>query len=300
MRSGLVGPGDDWYDLAMMQEGRMTATVIEARPTRIMEAMEENLAAHVSFLQRRLDGMTVDERGGLMVVDSGLQSNTFNKILAARLDNESADERIDDALFHFRRARRPFGFLIGPCARPLDLEARLRDRGLEAAEFELGMSIELDRLGGEGRMDRGTAIHRVRSGEDLAAFAELLARIGDPPDLEVIRFFERGAGELLEGDCPMRLFLCTVGSEAAAVSELFLGGGVAGVHMVATVGRFRRRGLGMAVTRTALGEGRRAGLTIGVLQASEQGRPVYERLGFSPCGGFVEYAWPDPGGREDS
>ena len=83
------------------------------------------------------------------------------------------------------------------------------------------------------------------------------------------------------------------------MSELFLGRGVAGVHMVVTADRFRRRGSGMAVTRAALDEGRRAGMTIGVLQASEQGRPVYERLGFEPCGRFVEYAWLDARGRQD-
>jgi hypothetical protein len=68
----------------------VTTTVIETSPTRIMEAMEENLAGHVSFLQRRLDGMMVDEREGLILVDSGLKSDTFNKILGARLDDDRA------------------------------------------------------------------------------------------------------------------------------------------------------------------------------------------------------------------
>jgi predicted acetyltransferase len=61
--------------------------------------------------------------------------------------------------------------------------------------------------------------------------------------------------------------------------------------MVATLDRFRRRGLGMALTWTALEEGRRAGMATGVLQASEEGQPVYERLGFEPCGRFVEYTF---------
>jgi ribosomal protein S18 acetylase RimI-like enzyme len=59
--------------------------------------------------------------------------------------------------------------------------------------------------------------------------------------------------------------------------------------MVATAKRFRRRGLGMALTWTALEDGRREGMTAGVLQASAEGQRVYERLGFAPCGRFVEY-----------
>ena len=90
----------------------------------------------------------------------------------------------------------------------------------------------------------------------------------------------------------MRLYVAYVDGVPAAASELFLGGGVAGVHMVATAPAYRRRGLGMALTWTALDEGRRHGLTTGALQASAQGQPLYERLGFVPCGRYVEYAIP--------
>lgn len=266
-------------------------SVIEATPSKLMEAMEENLAGHVAFLQSRLEGMIAEERGGLFLVDSGLPSDTFNKILGARLEEAGADERIEEALSHFRRAARPFTFWVGPCSRPLDLEARLRAKGLRASELELGMSIELGRRPGGIAIPPEAEIRRVRSRQELAAFSEVLANLVDPPDVQVIRFFERGASILLEEDCPMRFFVAWIGDEPAAVSELFLGGRVAGVHMVATADRFRRRGLGMALTWTALEEGRREGMTTGVLQASPEGQPVYERLGFEPCGRFVEYAW---------
>ncbi|MSV30654.1 MAG: hypothetical protein EXQ52_18200 [Bryobacterales bacterium] len=60
--------------------------------------------------------------------------------------------------------------------------------------------------------------------------------------------------------------------EPAATSELFLGGGVAGV------------------TWTAANEARREGVTTAVLQASESGQGVYFRLGFRACCQFCEYA----------
>jgi GNAT superfamily N-acetyltransferase len=269
----------------------MNGSAIEASPTKLMIAMEENLAGHVSFLQRKLEGMVVDQREDLLLVDSGIPSDTFNKILAARLDESSADARIEESLSHFERRGLPFSFWVGPCSRPLDLEDRLLRRGLRAAEHELGMSIELDRLPASVEAPPGASIGRVRSLEDLRAFLSVLSSLQNPPDAYVIAFFERGAGILLEESCPMRFYVAYVDSEPAAVSELFLGGGVAGVHMVATLDRFRRRGLGMALTWTALEEGRRAGMATGVLQASEEGQPVYERLGFEPCGRFVEYTF---------
>jgi ribosomal protein S18 acetylase RimI-like enzyme len=266
----------------------MNESVIESEPTALMQSMEANLEGHVSFLQRQLPGMNVSDLGGLLVVDSGLANDTFNKILSARLDEASAGERIDRALARFRDRGLPFSFWVGPCSRPLDLESRLRERGLRPSEYELGMSIDLDEVPGV-ELSAEAEIRRVRGEEELAAFSTVLANLAAPPDELVTRFFEFGVQILLKDDCPMRFYVAYVDSEPAAVSELFLGGGVAGVHMVATAKRFRRRGLGMALTWTALEDGRREGMTAGVLQASAEGQRVYERLGFAPCGRFVEY-----------
>lgn len=266
---------------------READTVIEREPTALMRVMEENLAGHVSFLQRQLDGMTVEEDDGLMIVDSGLWSDTFNKILRARLEPEVADERIDDALSHFRSNGRPFSFWLGPCARPFDLPKRLEKRGLRASERELGMAIELARLPETGAPE-GADVRRVQTERELLDFASVLSDLGEPPDPDVLTFFTRAAPIVLEAECPMRFYVAYVSGEPAATSELYVGGGAAGVHMVATSPRFRRRGLGMALTWTALAEGLSLGETVGTLQATAQGRPVYERLGFEPCGSLLE------------
>ena len=48
----------------------MSEFVIATKPTPRMEAVEENLLGHVSFVQQRLAGMKVDRRGGLVVVEA--------------------------------------------------------------------------------------------------------------------------------------------------------------------------------------------------------------------------------------
>jgi GNAT superfamily N-acetyltransferase len=52
------------------------------------------------------------------------------------------------------------------------------------------------------------------------------------------------------------------------------------VHYVATEAAFRRRGLASRLIRAALAEARDEGATTATLQASPDGLPVYERLGF--------------------
>ena len=53
-----------------------------------------------------------------------------------------------------------------------------------------------------------------------------------------------------------------------------------GVYSIATMGAARRRGYGAAMTARIVAEGVAAGCDVAIVQASEMGRPIYERLGF--------------------
>jgi ribosomal protein S18 acetylase RimI-like enzyme len=65
-----------------------------------------------------------------------------------------------------------------------------------------------------------------------------------------------------------------------------------GVYNVATLPDQRGRGYGAAMTMRVVDDGVRAGCDVAVLQASEMGRPIYERLGFRTVVEYVGYADP--------
>lgn len=81
-------------------------------------------------------------------------------------------------------------------------------------------------------------------------------------------------------DDRIRWFAGYVDGEPAACGQLLRTGDVAGVYTIAVRERYRRRGLGEAITRAVLAEGRDQGCKIGVLHASPMGEPVYKRMGF--------------------
>jgi GNAT superfamily N-acetyltransferase len=77
---------------------------------------------------------------------------------------------------------------------------------------------------------------------------------------------------------PLRLWTGLVREQPVSVAAAYESAGVVGVHMVATMPQARGRGYGAALTwRATLANPRLPT----VLQASDQGRPLYERMGFT-------------------
>jgi len=86
------------------------------------------------------------------------------------------------------------------------------------------------------------------------------------------------------------IYVGYVDGQPVTSSSLLLSGDTAGVYWVGTVAAHRKRGLGEAMTWHALREGAKRGATVGILQASNMGKPIYERMGFhvvSPYRTFV-------------
>lgn len=87
-------------------------------------------------------------------------------------------------------------------------------------------------------------------------------------------------------DDRIEAFLGRVEDQPVACGLLIRTDDVAGVYTIGVEEPFRRRGYGAAITRAVLEAGRRRGCTVGVLQASAMGYPVYEKMGFETT---VEY-----------
>lgn len=85
------------------------------------------------------------------------------------------------------------------------------------------------------------------------------------------------------GGPEVRFFGAKRDGNVVATSMLYCTNGLAGIYCVATIPEERGKGLGALVTAEPL---RRSGYQVGVLQSSEMGYPVYQRLGFEDLGGM--------------
>jgi predicted acetyltransferase len=75
-------------------------------------------------------------------------------------------------------------------------------------------------------------------------------------------------------------YLATIDGTPVGTTIVAFGGGVAGIYAVAVLKGARRRGVGSALTLTALRDARERGYRIATLRASRMGYPMYRRLGF--------------------
>jgi GNAT superfamily N-acetyltransferase len=69
-------------------------------------------------------------------------------------------------------------------------------------------------------------------------------------------------------------------------------GAAIGIYNISTVEAYRKRGYGAAMTARVIDDGAAAGCELAILQSSDMGYPIYERMGFQTV---VRYrGWVDP------
>jgi GNAT superfamily N-acetyltransferase len=132
--------------------------------------------------------------------------------------------------------------------------------------------------------------------ETLAEWSRVVAvSFGCPEEyVEGPASYDRDVG--LPGDTPLRRFLLRSDGEPVASSALLPGppgSGLAGIFSVGTLEHARGRGFGSIITQRAMDAARDGGASIAVLQASDMGKSVYERLGFETVGSVAVHI-PEP------
>jgi GNAT superfamily N-acetyltransferase len=207
----------------------------------------------------------------------------FNGVSAAQPPAPEDEAFIEDTIAYFRSCGvSPFTWWIAPAVPFGPWQEVLCRHGFHVDHDTPGMALDLERLPPDWPAPPTLKIVPVDNLDQLKTWTQTFIAGYELPLAWAADFYDLAAGQGL--DWPLRHYLGYLDGEPAAASTLFLGAGVAGAYDVATVPHARGRGLGTALTCVPLTEARALGYRVGVLQSSEMGYPIYQRLGFQKVG----------------
>jgi GNAT superfamily N-acetyltransferase len=167
-------------------------------------------------------------------------------------------------------------------------EGPLRGLGFAADGDPPGMAVVLDALV-EPVPPARLSIARVENLDTLRAWNRTFAAGYEIPPQMAEHFRDPIAGIGL--DDSLQHYLAYLDGIPVATSSLWLAAGVAGIYNVATLPEARGQGIGAAITLAPLRDARAMGYHAGILQSSEMGFKVYQRLGFRHLCAMDHYVW---------
>ncbi|MDQ1040772.1 GNAT superfamily N-acetyltransferase [Streptomyces sp. V3I8] len=235
---------------------------------------------------------SVVERVGGVVRHVGPEHG-WNGVLWSDLTESDADEVIAEQARHFARSGHEFEWKLYGHDRPADLGERLRAAGFAPGPTETLMIAETGALSLDAEPPRGVGLRSVTdaAGVDLVvdvheqAFgtsgtrlrSQLLAQLDEHPDTVVV------VVALADG-APV----------SSARMELVPGTRFAGLWGGGTVEAWRGRGIYRALVAHRARVAAERGYRYLQVDASDQSRPILQRLGFAPLTTTTPYVRPAP------
>lgn len=259
----------------------------------IAHAMEVNMHLQMTYFAKYHPSIDLVFKPGISIVRSSLADDTFNYVLRSRWSSKQAKHCIQETSSLFEEKGLPFSWWTSPSDTPAPFSQELLSQGFSFKEENIGMHCLLD----------GLAFHapsplsfcRVEKEEDVEAFCSVLVSIGLHPQTFPLIYQPLPKILYQEGAC-LEMYLGWAGSVPVVTGMIVFHAHAAGLYYVATCPEERKKGYGTAMMKHLLNRAQRKGYHLATLQASQEGKGLYERLGFSCSSSFKEYTRRRPDG----
>lgn len=230
------------------------------------------------------------ENDGLLRWHTTIPHPWFSGILCTRPPDDQAGQAIQEALDYFSSHKvGTFTWWLDPDLDSAAWSQHLIPRGFQYTNSPPAMAVDLAALPVSIPHPASLSICQVNDLETLLAWTRTFIPGYELPENFIDPFYDLFAD--VGVDLPIRHYLGYMDGKPVATSTLFLGAGTAGIYDVGTLPEARRQGIGAALTLYPLQQARAMGYKSGILQSSEMGFGVYQRLGFRHVGAVDHFYW---------
>ena len=251
--------------------------------------VEDNLLSFMKTVSRQ-PRFTHEPDDDVVAVYSDVAFPLFNTIGGARFAPEVAAERGRQLVASYVARGLPFLWWLTPSTTSPELEAALAGAGMAREEIP-GMHVPLGAVMTPALPDGVELVEVAASQHPHPLIDTMVEGFGMP--VELLDEFTTLFGSLRDDD--LVNVLATLDGRPVATGSAWVDGTTLGLYNITTLSEVRGRGVGYAVTARLMDLGRERGCTEAVLHASEDGRPIYERLGFVHVCDVPQYVWSPDG-----
>jgi GrpB-like predicted nucleotidyltransferase (UPF0157 family)/GNAT superfamily N-acetyltransferase len=257
-------------------------------PSEILKAMEVNMHLQMTYFAKYVDTVELVFQPDVTVVRSDIKDDTYNYILSARFKNSNVDDRVAKVIKIFEQSSLPYSWWVGPLDTPEILSDVLLSHGLVFKEENIGMYLYLDDFI-PLEQKHGLIFQKINSLSQLKDFAQVIVNIGGN-SAAFDKIYSKIPLILYQDDTCFEMHLGYLNGIPIVTGNLVLHANVGGIYYVATIPDQRKKGYGKAMVEYLIQRAKKRGYHLATLQASQEGKGLYQRIGFKECCIFKEYS----------
>jgi GNAT superfamily N-acetyltransferase len=233
---------------------------------------------------------------------SGFNHPIRNWVLNPRFTEENAEEKIRGVIRFFKSKKTPFFCWIGPSATPSNLGEILEAHGMvkinplpNSGDMRMDLrNLEVMEKKYQEIIDKtGIKVEYVRTQDQLQEAGILLAKVAGFPK-ELIDIALKSCGPIFAQDPSVNnnvVYVAYLDGKIVSMSQVYYKAGIIGTWNLLTMPKYQRRGIGTVITLAPMIDARKRSYEIAYLNASEQGLPMYQRIGYKRCEVGAQYVW---------
>ncbi|MDG1475948.1 MAG: GNAT family N-acetyltransferase [Vicingaceae bacterium] len=237
------------------------------------ELIQENIHDFYDEIGSTLGtGSFKDSTISWMKTDNGLWPNM---IYNTSFSENNIDDFVEQNIAAIKTKQAPPFWLVEDSQLEIELSKKLSKKGMRPVFHWTGMGLTVNSpLAIE--LSSNTTIKTVESIIELNAWLTILNST-----LMTSNQIRENIFENLYSQNNIELHLVLENDIPVATGLAYFDDNVCGIYMIATLGEHRRKGYGSAVTKHCINAAHQKGITNIVLQASNKGVSIYEKMGFN-------------------